>query len=193
MDDGIERLLRFVKENPKSFAGGKLFNEDKSPQASSGPMYALPVVFAMLFCKGDTLGITRYSPDHIKKVDWVSGACLLGKKEAFVDVGLFDEGIFMYMEDIEFLYRARKRGYAVFFCPTARFIHSGAASSGQRRTPVVNIYQGLLYFYRKHRSAIAYTIVRYMLMAKALAVIAIGRMIGRKDVYTLYEKALRLV
>lgn len=192
-DGAIENLWSFATGKEKSFVGGKLLNEDGSPQPSAGPMYTLPVVFAMLFCKGDQLGITRSSSDQIQQVDWVSGACFIGQKSAFVDAGLFDERIFMYMEDIEFLYRAQKRGYMTFYYPEARFIHSGAASSGERRTPVVNIYQGLLYFYRKHRSTIAYTIVRYMLMAKALAAIALGRMIRRRDVYTLYEEALQLV
>ncbi len=192
MEDGIERLLRFAKENPKSFAGGKLFNEDKSPQASSGPMYTLPVVFAMLFCKGDTLGITRYSPDHINKVDWVSGACLLGKKEAFVDAGLFDEGIFMYMEEIEFLYRAKQKGYTTLFYPSACFVHTGAASSGERKTSVLNIFRGLCYFYRKHRSGWEMRVLRVFLILKALAGSLMGRMIGRKDMIEIYDQALAM-
>ena len=64
INNAIEQMYQFVKEHPKSFAGGKLLNEDGSPQASCGPFYTLPVVFFMLFAKGDALGLTRYSPDR---------------------------------------------------------------------------------------------------------------------------------
>ena len=193
LGSGIESLYQFICAHPRSFAGGKLLNEDGNPQASCGPMYTLPVVAMMLLAQGDTLGITRYSPLAVRQVDWVSGACLIGAKQSFADVGFFDEGIFMYMEEIDLLYRAKKKGYAVFFQPEARFIHTGAASSSKRRTPVVNIYRGLMYFYRKHRGPLAVAAVKLLLMAKALAAIVLGRMIGKRDLVTTYEEALRVV
>lgn len=190
---GIEILYQFIRKHPKSFVGGKLLNEDGSPQASCGPMYTLPVVAMMLFAQGDTLRITRYSPSRVRQVDWVSGACLIGAKQAFLDVGLFDEGIFMYMEEIDLLYRAKRKGYTVFFQPEARFIHTGAASSGQRRMPVVNIYRGLMYFYQKHRGLLAVALVKRMLITKALAAIVLGRMIGKQDLILTYEEAIHVV
>lgn len=190
---GIGVLYQFIGEHPKSFAGGKLFNEDGSPQPSCGPMYTLPVVAMMLFGQGDKFGISRYSPLAARQVDWVTGACLIGAKQSFVDVGLFDESIFMYMEEIDLLYRAGKKRYRIFFQPEARFIHSGAASSSKRRTPVVNIYRGLTYFYRKHRGPLAVAAVKLMLLTKALAAIVLGRMIGKQDLTLTYEEALRVV
>lgn len=189
----IEELYRFICAHPRSFAGGKLLNEDGSVQASCGPMVSLPVVALMLLGKGDALGITRYSPVGNKRVDWVSGACLIGEKHSFANVGLFDEGIFMYMDEIDLLYRAKQKGYAVYFVADARFVHTGAASSKGRRTPVVNIYRGLLYFYRKHRSPYAGAAVKFLLAMKALAAIVLGRMIGKRDLVTTYEEALRVV
>lgn len=189
----IGALHRFIKDKRSAFGGGKLFNEDGSAQASCGPFYTLPVVAGMLFVKGDWWGATRSSPHAVKRVDWVSGACLIGPKRAFLDVGLFDEGIFMYMEEIDFLYRARNKGYTTFFYPAARFIHTGAASSGDRRRPVVNIYRGLVYFYTKHRSASVLSVLKAMLRAKALAAIAAGRMIGRRDIANTYEEALSVL
>lgn len=193
INGAIEYLFKFVKQKSNTFVGGKLLNEDTTPQASCGPMYTLPVIFLMLFAKGDTLGITRSSPDRVKSVGWVSGACLLGSKKAFLDIGLFDEGIFMYMEEIEFLYRARRKGYTTLFCPNACFVHTGAASSGDRKTPVLNIYKGLKYFYAKHHDGWEMSVLRILLILKALAGSLVGRMIGRKDIYTLYEEAYRMV
>jgi GT2 family glycosyltransferase len=179
----IEKLLMFGKSQPNAYVGGKLLNEDGSPQASCGPMYSLAVVFMMLFCKGDSLGITRYSPSTTTKVDWISGACILAKRESFIDAGLFDEGIFLYMEEIDLLYRAKRD---VVFYPDAEFVHTGAASSGSRRTPVINIYKGLLYFYKKHRSIMEQRILLAMLRLKANVAIALGS----RNLRNTYEQAL---
>ena len=192
-NDAIGALYRFVSSKNKAFAGGKLLNEDGSFQPSCGPFFTIPMAALMLFAKGDYWGVTRYSPDKSKRVDWVSGACLIGRKSAFIEVGLFDEVIFMYMEEIDLLYRASEKGYSTFFLPEARFTHTGAASSGNRRTPVVNIYRGLVYFYNKHYSQFAVTVLRGMLRIKALAGIIVGRMMGRSALTQTYEEALSVL
>lgn len=189
----IGSLYSFIQKRERVFAGGKLLNEDGSVQPSCGPFFSLPVVFIMLFAKGDYWGATRLSPEETQTVDWVSGACLMGRKSSFIDVGLFDEDIFMYMDEVEFLFRARKRGYETYVYPDARFTHTGAASSGSRKTPVLNIYRGLLYFYKKHRNPFALAILRAVLAVKALAAIAVGRMIGRPDLVRTYEEALAIL
>ncbi len=193
LKDGIEQLYLYSKNNPKLFAGGKLLNEDMSPQPSCGPFFTIPVVALILFLKGDYWGATRYSPNKIRRVDWVSGACLMGKRSSFADVGLFDENIFMYMEDIEFLYRAKLQGYTTIFYPTAQFIHTGAASSGDRRTPVVNIYRGLQYLYRKHGTPLTRTVLRFLLYAKALSAIQLGRIMRSQALVQTYEEALSIL
>lgn len=189
----IGALYRFIKKQNAIFAGGKLFNEDGSPQSSCGPFYTLPVVALMLFTRGDHWGATRWSPNETRPVDWVSGACLIGAKSSFLDVGLFDENIFMYMDEVEFLYRARKQGYLTYFCHDAQFVHTGAASSGSRKTPVTNIYRGLLYFYKKHRDPFSLAMLRIILTSKALAAILLGRMIRRRDLVQTYEEALAVL
>jgi len=147
----------------------------------------------MLFVKGDQLSITRYSPNAEREVDWVSGACLMGEKDAFFDVSLFDESIFMYMEEIDLLFRARKKGYTVWFCPHAEFIHTGAASSGNKREPVVQIYRGLDYFYSRHYSPIQRFFLRLLLRVKAWCVMVICGIIGKNDTKELYAKALAVL
>lgn len=189
----IGSLYRFILKHNDAFVGGKLYNEDGSPQPSCGPFYTLPVVTLMLFARGDRWNLTRYSPRTVKKVDWVSGACLMGRKKIFENVGLFDEGIFMYMEEIDLLYRAHKKGYRVFFHPDATFVHSGAASSEKTRTPVINIYRGLVYFYNKHYGYLALASVRIILRIKALLAIFLGRVSGKKDIVSIYEEALGVV
>jgi hypothetical protein len=189
----LERLYAFAQAHPKSFVGGKLYNEDGSLQPSCGPMFTIWYVFLMLFFQGDKLSITRYSPNRAKRVDWVSGACLLGTRDSFYDAGLFDQGIFMYMDEIELLYRAGKKGYNVFFTPHAKFIHTGAASSANSRSPVKNIFRGLMYFYRKHRTPSEVSVLKFMLTVKAKIAILVGTILGKQDVVQIYEEGFALV
>ncbi|OGG34492.1 hypothetical protein A2363_04810 [Candidatus Gottesmanbacteria bacterium RIFOXYB1_FULL_47_11] len=192
LNGSLETLLSFAKDHPKSFVGGKLYNEDGSLQSSCGPGFTPGYVFLMLFAQADKLNITRYSPDEVKRVGWVSGACLLGTRKSFYDIGLFDQGIFMYMDEIELLERARKKGYKVWFTPHARFIHTGAASSASSRSPVKNIFRGLMYFYRKHYPRHV-SILKCMLIIKGRIAIAVGNIFGKKDLVDIYEEGLRLV
>lgn len=180
---GIEKLYNFLARNVEAqIAGGKLLNKDKSPQPSCGPFYGLLVTFAMLFLRGDRWGLTRYSPNKVKAVDWVSGACLCISSKAFNKLDGFDESIFMYMDEIEFLYRAKRLGYNVYFYPSAKFIHYGAASSKGKTKPILNIFRGLLYFYQKHKSGAELFVLQLMLLTKAILGVVFGRRVYRQAI-----------
>ena len=193
IDDGIDKLLNFLKENKEvDIAGGKLFNKDNTLQPSCGPFYSLPVCFFMLFLKGDKLKLTRWSPKKTSEVDWVSGACLMVKRRVFEKLS-FDENIFMYMDEIEFLYRAKKTGFKVFFYPKAKFLHLGAASSEGRKTPVLNIFRGLLYFYKKHHFGWQLFFLKLMLKIKAAGAYLFGVLSNNNYLKKTYAEAFNLV
>ena len=193
-DDAIIKLVRFSQNNPDVFAGPKLFNPDGSAQTSGGPFFSLPVVFAALFLKGDYIGLTRQSPDETRYIDWVSGACIIAPKKLFMDNLLFDEGIFMYMEEIDLLMRARALGYRTMFYHEARVTHLGSGSStNKRKGPVLNIYRGFLYLYKKHSNAVSLGILRVFLKTKAALGMCIGLITGNSELQSIYEEAYRLV
>lgn len=194
LDHAVHALYTFAAAHPRFFVGPKLLNRDKTPQTSCGPFFSLPVVFAALFLKGDVNGMTRWSPDETKQVDWVSGACIIAPKKLFTDDLLFDEGIFMYMEEIDLLMRARTKGYETYFYPDATIIHLGAASSTNKRTgPVLNIYRGFLYLYKKHYSPFACAILRFLLQLKAVVALTVGWVTGSEYLKSTYAEAYRLV
>lgn len=192
LDRAIENLYDFLITQTNTIVGGKLFNNDLSPQTSCGPGYNLLTIFTALFLKGDYLHITRYSPNKIKKVDWVMGACIMAKKELFNKVGLFDEGIFMYMEEIDFQYRAKKLGINIIFYPESHFIHYGSGSSNGRTTPILNVFRGLIYYYKKHRPYNENVILRILLVLKSMLAIIIFTFMNNKSDRNLYLRALNL-
>ena len=193
LNDAINKLFQFYKHNEDKihFLGGKLFEKDGvTPQPSCGPFYSLPVIFAALFLKGDYWGFTRYSPNKLKKVDWVSGACILTKKEYFNKINGFDEKIFMYMDEIDLLYRAKKTGFNTFFYPDAHYIHFGSASSKGRTYPILQVYQGFLYLYKKHFPRSLF-FLKLLLKLKAWLAIAIGKLTNNQYAIKTYEQALK--
>jgi N-acetylglucosaminyl-diphospho-decaprenol L-rhamnosyltransferase len=62
-------------------------------------------------------------------VDWVSGACFLARRQAFDELGGFDEAYFMYAEDIDLCWRAKQAGWKVKYVPVATVTHLQGAST----------------------------------------------------------------
>jgi GT2 family glycosyltransferase len=196
LDEAILKLLNWYKknENQVGFLGARLLNRDFSDQPSAAHFFTLPVVFAALFLKGDYWGLTRFSPKKVQKVDWVSGACLLTSRDIFNRIGGFDEKIFMYMDEVDLLYRAKKKGYLTFFYPEASIIHYGSSSSiKDKGFPIIKVYQGLIFFYQKHFSRFHYFLLKQMLKVKAYLAIMIGVIFKRKNLVYTYKQALSLI
>ena len=67
--------------------------------------------------------------------DWTSFACVLVKADVFKDVGLMDDGYFMYFEDVAFAYHAKQAGWKVLNIPEAHIVHlRGGSSSVKSQT-----------------------------------------------------------
>ena len=80
-------------------------------------------------------------------VDWVSGACMLVRREAFNAVGGFDEGYFLYWEDADLCRRLRSRGYDVRYVPGATAVHRVGQSSQTARAASVRAFHESAYRY----------------------------------------------
>ena len=85
-------------------------------------------------------------------VDWIDGACLMLRRAALDEVGLFDERFFMYSEDEDLCLRLRGRGWLVCFCGAGTAIHHGAASSRLNEMEMLyHFYLSQMLFLSKHR------------------------------------------
>ena len=114
------------------------------------------------------------------------------KKSVFDKVGGFDEKFFMYIEDMELCYRIRKEGLKILVTPQVKVTHLGQGSSN-KTFAIVNIFKGLQYFYKKHRSTLEYRVVRLLLHIKAVSGIVIGRVTGNTYLYSTYSQALKVL
>jgi GT2 family glycosyltransferase len=94
-----------------------------------------------------------WAHDKRRRVDWAVGAALLLRREAVEAIGGFDESFFMYVEDLEWCWRATRRGWEIYFEPTALVRHLGNASGFQRygeRRSKVQMANAYTFFAREH-------------------------------------------
>ncbi|GIW63696.1 MAG: hypothetical protein KatS3mg091_498 [Patescibacteria group bacterium] len=199
LNRAIEKLYNFYtnNENRFQFVGPKLFYANNQPQPSVGKFYNLWNVFLTFYLQGNKLGLTRQSPNRITYADWLHGACFMTKKSYFNKLKGFDEKIFMYMEEVDLFYRASQLGYKSGFYPYAKIIHlEGASSSSKnkRTFPILQLYQGLLYFYKKHNySKFSILILKALLLIKAEVLYFIGKIINNQYLAETYGQAKNIV
>jgi GT2 family glycosyltransferase len=174
-DASISQILYWLSTHPEyDMVGSKLLNSDKTVQGSVANFPHLKTVFKMLFFDRISNKKTMYSPETIGCVDWIMGAFMLLRKDVYRQTKGFDEKFFMYMEEVEWCYRIYQQKFKIGFYPNARIIHLGGKSSPNRTGPIVSIYNGLIYFYKKHKKPYQLSILRAMLYIKATGSYLIG-------------------
>lgn len=89
--------------------------------------------------------------DSERRVEWSSGCAMIIRKKDFIEVGMFDENIFMYSEDEELCYRFYKNGQHVYYLPKIIVVHQVGASTGSINEMIeIEKVKSELYFYEKH-------------------------------------------
>ena len=93
------------------------------------------------------------------RVDWLPGACLLVRRSTLEAVGGFDEGYFLYVEDIDLCWRVSRAGFDVVYVPEAVCVHEGGQSlPGARLLPMLSASR--LQFAKRHHGAIGTIVER---------------------------------
>lgn len=162
---GALRLLRdFVAARPAvGLAGGRSEDLDATPQMCCFrfPNLVNEVLGQLGIGFLDRLlhrHLTRMGiPDTPRQVDWVSGAFMLVRKAVIDDIGLMDEGFFLYFEETDFAHRAQRAGWECWHVPESRIVHLVGQSSGvtvrdraPRRMPGYWFESRRRYFLRHH-------------------------------------------
>ncbi|MCU7842318.1 MAG: glycosyltransferase family 2 protein [Candidatus Thiodiazotropha sp. (ex Monitilora ramsayi)] len=163
----LEGAVRHMSESLYSSAnvgmvGGLLLNLDGSEQG--GARRAIPTPWRSFV---RAFGLQRFQdrwpklfydfhlhkqplPVHAIEVEAVSGACMMVKREAVFEIGLWDEGYFLHCEDLDWCMRFRQKGWKILFEPDAKIEHFGGACSAARPLFVEwHKHKGMMRFYRK--------------------------------------------
>jgi N-acetylglucosaminyl-diphospho-decaprenol L-rhamnosyltransferase len=175
-------LAGFVKvadEHPDAAAIGPLVrNPDGTIQPSArrvpGTFEALmhaflgPVAPANRWTRAYT--ISGWDRASEREVDWISGSAMLLRRSAIHQVGVFDEGYFMYVEDVDLCTRLRRAGWTVLFSPELAVAHEiGVSARGQSRRMAREHSRSIYRYFTKHRAGGSARLLKPFVLA-ALAV-----------------------
>lgn len=177
--DAIQKLVDFLSTNPGAAGvGARLLNEDGSLQISAYPMPTLFREFWRMFHLDNiwcyaAYPMDRWGSEQPQKVDILMGACMVIRREALDEVGLFDEDYFMYSEEVDLCARFKNGGWSLYWLPSAEVVHFGGQSTQQIAEEMfLQLYRAKILYFRKHRSKFAvYTYKGILLLA------ALGRLI----------------
>jgi hypothetical protein len=155
----LNRLVAVLEEYPDvGMVGPELVREDGSLDHAGRRSF--PTVLGALGhfagvgrrLRGGPLAQYRATDVVSGPVDAVNGAFMLCRRVALEEVGLFDEGYWMYMEDLDLCYRLRQAGWLTWYEPSAQATHVKHGTSGSVRSPklVWAFHYGMFRFYRSH-------------------------------------------
>jgi N-acetylglucosaminyl-diphospho-decaprenol L-rhamnosyltransferase len=157
----LRRLLATATSDPRiGCVGPHLANPDGSdyPTGRRFPSLLMGAVHAAVApLWPDNPATRRYHMAEVDRsrpldVDWVSGACILVRRQAFEEAGGFDPGYFMFFEEMDLCLRLHRLGWRVVFDPLAEVKHVVGGST--RSAP----YRKVLYH---HTSALRFYCRRY--------------------------------
>jgi GT2 family glycosyltransferase len=174
--DAAERLVAFAEERRRAgYIAPRLRNPDGTLQRS---VRAFPTTWRLAT---EYLFLRKLAPDsrllnafygggfahdEVREVDFAKGAAFLLRREAFEDVGPFDERFFLFSEETDWCYRLHEAGWQVFFFPGAEAVHVGGASwRRESATLFREQLRGHLRFLAKHRGPRAAARARRVLLA----------------------------
>jgi len=168
----------FLKHPDAGVCGPKLLNPDGSLQPSCRSFPTLLTGFFRYTFLGRLFPHNRFTRaylmqdfDHasVREVDWLSGACLAVRAQAFWQIGGFDEAYFMFCEDTDLCYRMKQAGWKCYYVPEACAYHKIGGSTNQAVARMIVAWHKSMYrFYCKHYRH------QFSWAARALAVAGIG-------------------
>ncbi len=137
----LQTLSDFMDAHPQvGIVGPQLFYGDGLPQSSRRRFPTIATAFLestilqRWFPRSRVL--TRYymldtRDDETQPVDWINGSAMFVRRAMYEQIGGFDEGFFMYSEELDWCYRAKKAGWQIVYLPTAQVTHYEGKSSEQ--------------------------------------------------------------
>ncbi|MFC1624898.1 glycosyltransferase family 2 protein [Patescibacteria group bacterium] len=203
-------MVEWMDKNPKvGISGCGLLNSDGSYQGNGGFFPSLFRVFCWMTFLDDLPFLDRlikpYHPMHSwslykgsnyftkkRKQDWITGAFFLISKKLIDQIGYLDEDYFMYVEEMDYCYRAKKAGWENVYLPKWKITHFGQVSAGSEYA-LVSEYKNIYLFYQKHMEKWKLPILKIFLkMGAILRIVVFGILKGPK-VSKIYAKAFKSI
>jgi N-acetylglucosaminyl-diphospho-decaprenol L-rhamnosyltransferase len=158
-EGALEHLCRLMDARTSvGICGPALLQPDGRPDHAARRSFPTPLSslghFTGIGRRRSSGALAAYRAPDVESgpVDAVNGAFMLMRRRALDEVGLFDEGYWMYMEDLDLCWRFAQAGWTTWFEPGVVVKHVKAGSSGAHRPLRLNyaFHYGMQRFYRSH-------------------------------------------
>lgn len=189
LNSAADLMIEAMLSQPDAgILGCTLFNEDNSVQTSCVQTY--PTILNQLL---DSDWLRAWFPNSplwgtqvlwsalsaAQRVEVISGACMVLRREVFEQVGGFTDAYFMYAEDLDLCYKVEKAGFVNYYYGAAKVLHYGGKSSNpERATPMK--WKSITLFCEMHRGRIYTFVFRCAISGSAIVRLV---MIGAARVY----------
>jgi len=161
-DGALEALVSFMDQHPDAgIAGSQLLTREGEVQASPFRFFNL----ASELDRGLRVGVvsnilsrwasTVPTPPGPCRADWVAGASMILRRTMLDEIGLLDEGLYTYFDDIDICLRARRAGWQTWYVPESRIVHLEGSSTGisgrtRKRLPAYLFQARRRFFLKNH-------------------------------------------
>lgn len=126
-----------------------------------------------------------------RTIGWVAGTAMMISRDVVDKIGLLDEKLFMYVEDVDYCWRVRESGYQVGWIKESVIMHIGGGSSKSPRVAQWRgEFRGLVYLYDKYYGSGAATLLRLLIMVFGVARIIGFGLVGKWDYSKAYGKVI---
>jgi len=178
--DTIKKTIQYMDENPAcGILGVKLLGRDDELQPSCRyfptiwNVFLRSTGFDKVFNATQAIDDMGWNHDKARQCDWVPGCYYLIRKEVIDQVGLFDPRYFLYYEEVDHCFAAKKAGWEVHFYPDTSVVHLGGESaksegdltSSGKQLSGLQIESELLYFRKNHGCFLAFGHVLLLTLA----------------------------
>jgi N-acetylglucosaminyl-diphospho-decaprenol L-rhamnosyltransferase len=198
--DAVQRLAALLDASGQvGAAAPRIVDEDGALHFSQRRFPKVRSTFARAFFLHHIFPRAPWTDDLIRdeaayrsarETEWVSGACILARRDILEQLGGWDDDFFLYGEDIDLCTRIWKAGYEVVFDPSAEAVHVGGASADRSKLAPI-LAESRIRYARKHRGELTAFLIRAALALDALARLVVTRngWKGRRA----YVRSLRVI
>jgi len=153
-DWGFDRMVAHLDANPRVAAlAPRLVYPDGRQQASAW-RFPSPAAAGLGLVTLGRAGIVQSGGSETRDVDWAMAAALLLRREALDEVGVFDEGFFIYSEETDLCRRLRAAGWRTQYFPQVTVVHHESQfSAGIPERRINEMWRGRHRYWQKHHSA----------------------------------------
>jgi N-acetylglucosaminyl-diphospho-decaprenol L-rhamnosyltransferase len=166
----LNQLLEWLETHPKAaLVGPSLRYPDGRRQSAA---FAFPDLVQTAL---DLFPVNRLMESRINgrlngatphQVDFALGACMLIRRQAWEDIGPLDTGYFMYVEEVDWCRRAKRRGWEIWQQPRAVAVHHGGAATRQQPDAMLAaLWRSRLRYFERYADPVTNRLLRRIVNA----------------------------